>query len=626
MPSPASSREADLATLAALPAEARRRAEARRWLVQRASGALDPMTLAALCPPEHWPHLPRRGGRIALSRRSLRRWASAYAAHGLAGLADRFGNRNGASIIAGHPQLMSVVLGCLVRRPHIQARAIREYLTAAHPELPRVSEDTILRFVTRWKRENAQLWTFVSHPDKWKNVHMVAYGSQSESVVRLNQLWEMDATPADWMLTDGRHAVILTIDIFSRRLKALVAKTSKAAAVGLAFRRAVLDWGVPEGLRTDNGAEFVGSLMESVLHGLDAQHVVCIPFASEQKGHVERAVQTTLHGLLELLPGFLGHSVAERKVIEARKSFAARVMTEGEVIEAELTGAQLQAQLDRWCDVVYQHNGHSGLDGRTPFEVAAAWRGPVRRITDPAALDVLLLEPAGTRTVSKQGIRFERRDYIDTALTEWVGCAVRVRVDPADLGRILVLSEAGEYICWARSDLEGVSRQEAAAAAKHHQRKVLSEQKRELLAHKRAVAEDMVGAVMAYREERARSLTALPTREIEHTTPGLAVAAQALAGLQPKVDAPLSDAELALSRVIEADFGAPARRPRIETLRDDAAKYEHWCLLDREIQSGRPVDEDELRFHTAFRTRDYWRLARGQEEEFERLIEARKAG
>tara|TARA_B100000780_G_scaffold31405_1_gene19882 strand:- start:714 stop:932 length:219 start_codon:yes stop_codon:yes gene_type:complete len=67
-----------------------------------------------------------------------------------------------------------------------------------------------------------------------------------------------------------------------------------------------------------------------------------MPFASEEKGTIERLNRTMSHGILELLPGFIGHNVSEQKAIESRKSFAKRVMTKGETVDVKLTGAELQ--------------------------------------------------------------------------------------------------------------------------------------------------------------------------------------------------------------------------------------------------------------------------------------------
>lgn len=607
--------------------EKKARAKARRWVVKSIDEICGQESLPLsrviadferrlfvgepACPPDLRKHLPIRHGVVSLSISTLYRWHRDYSALGIAGLIDDYGNRSGKSVVSDHPDLMKAVLGCLFQRPHITPIGVQAYLRATEPSLSAVKETTLRRFMRQWKAQNAQLWTLVTHPDRWKNVYMVAFGSQSESVTALNGLWEMDATPADWMLKDGRHAVIVTIDLYSRRMRALVSKTSKASAVGLAFRRAVSLWGVPRKLRTDNGKEFVGQLFADALDGLDIGHLICIPFASEQKGHVERAIQTLLHGVLELLEGFIGHSVADRKVIEARKSFARRVMTEGEVIEVELTAAQLQDTLDRWCDDLYQHNAHSGLGGKTPFEVAAAWRAPVRRLEHEGALDMLLLDAERVRTVGKKGIQYDGRLYIDNALVEHVGREVRVRFDPSDLGRILVLSGCGEFICWAQNpEMAGISRREMAIAAKHYQAELASEQRKEARAYAKSISKDMVGPILDAARDRNKSLVALTQKSVEYTTPALDEHRKAFEALESVDPAPLNEAQEASMRVFEVDFGKKRSRPSVDELRGDAEKYAHWELLDEALRAGSPLGDDELRFHASYQRSSYWRITR----------------
>jgi hypothetical protein len=56
-----------------------------------------------------------------------------------------------------------------------------------------------------WKRDNAQQYSLATNPDAFKNKYQAAFGSRSEGITGPNQLWEIDATPADLLLTDGRH-------------------------------------------------------------------------------------------------------------------------------------------------------------------------------------------------------------------------------------------------------------------------------------------------------------------------------------------------------------------------------------------------------------------------------------
>lgn len=598
-------KEEGLKQFAAMPdGPKKQRLRARRWLIEalwefrRAHGGTKSSSRLAFCdainggeleiPAWVMEFLPRRHGVHHLTEPTLERWEQAYRARGIMALADRYGNRTGQGKIDRHPELKRVVLGLLLQHPHITARKVVQYLAAEHPQLPRVSASAITRFVTRWKRENAQLWTYLTNPDQWKNVHMVAYGSHTDDIQRINQRWELDSTPADWMLQDGRHCVIGVIDLYSRRLKFRVSKTSKAAAVCLAFRDAVLDWGVPESVRTDNGQDYVSEHFTGVLRDLQIVQQLCMLFASEQKGTIERAMRTMSHGILDLLPGFIGHNVAERKVIEARKSFAERVMQRGEVVEAEMTAEELQKLLDEWCEHVYARNPHEGLGGRTPFEMAAGH--PVRRISDPHALDLLLLEVAGTRTVGKKGIRFEHHYYSAPELVAHTGREVRLRRDPDDIGRLYVYSEEG-FICIAECDqLLGLSPAEKAAAAKALQKRLMAEQKAELKEAMRAIRRNPAQAILEHRIREAENVTAFPAPSEPYSTPALEAAAEArqAAGHQAPPD---TQAEVIDYAAFRDEFEQHNRDVLEET--DLRKIHAHWLRVEARIEAGESVSEEE---------------------------------
>ena len=534
-----------------------------------------------------WVHdyLPLRNGVRHLTEPTLERWEQAYHARGIMGLADRYGNRTGQGKIDQNPELKKVVLGAMFKYPHITSTKIKAWLETEHPALNIVSEAGIRRFMQRWKSENAMLWTYLTHPDQWKNIYMVAYGSHFDNVERLNQLWEMDSTPADWMLTDGRHSVIGVIDLFSRRLRFRVSKTSKAEAVCLTFRDAVLDWGVPEAVRTDNGKDYVSRHFDMVLRELEIQHQLCMPFASEQKGTIERAMRTMSHGVLDLLPGFIGHNVAERKVIEARKSFADRVMKKDEVVEVELSAAELQEKLDQWCEHIYGKDPHEGLEGRTPFQMALGQ--PVRRISDQHALDLLLVETE-PRVVGKKGIRFEHHWYSAPELVAHTGREVRLRRDPDDLGRLYVYSDEG-FICIAECDqLLGVSPAEKAAAAKAIQKRMMAEQKAELKEALQSVRRNPAEAILEHRIRESEKVTAFPAPSEAYTTPALEAAAEAAAARD--CDEP-SNGEVDPDRHAElvARF---QREAEVVDLEDDP-RYRHayWTRVRDRIERGERVPQ-----------------------------------
>jgi len=204
--------------------------------------------------------------------RSLYRWTKAVQEQGAARLGGNYGNRRGTSKVDTQPELRDLVIAMLVEHPHARPGHILDAARARLPQADLPSDRSLERWTAAWKRDNQQVFAAVTNPDGYKNKHMMAMGSRSEGVDALNQLWEFDSTPADVMLADGRHSIIGVIDVFSRRAKLLVARTSRAAGVTSLARRALLDWGVPEVAKTDNGADYVGHHVSRVFGLLGVEH------------------------------------------------------------------------------------------------------------------------------------------------------------------------------------------------------------------------------------------------------------------------------------------------------------------------------------------------------------------
>ena len=126
------------------------------------------------------------------------------------------------------------------------------------------------RWLAAWKRQNRRLHAHLANPDAAKGRYRPAFGDAGQAVARLNQVWEFDDTPSDIVLADGqRYAVIGVIDVWSRRMILQVHRTSTAHGISLLMRRALLTWGVPEMMRTDNGAAYVSQHITAVLRRLD---------------------------------------------------------------------------------------------------------------------------------------------------------------------------------------------------------------------------------------------------------------------------------------------------------------------------------------------------------------------
>ncbi len=557
-------------------------------------------------------HLPKLNGQVHVTKSTLYRWRKDHRAYGMGALLPKPAGRLGKGLIEQSESLQRTVLGAMWQKPHINATQMMEFLEVrCDGEIP--SKATVNRYMTRWKEQNAQLWAYVTHPDRWKNVFMASQGSHHEGITALNQLWEADSTPADWMLEDGRHSVIGLIDMYSRRLKLRVSKTSKASAICASIRDAIIAWGLPDTLRTDNGRDYTSFQLVESLHALEIRHELCMPFASEQKGTIERVFRTMSHGVLELLPGFIGHSVAERKVIEARKSFAQRVMTPGEVIEVSMSGAELQQILDDWSEHMYGRTAHSGLDDRSPHEQAANWTQPIRTC-DERSLDFLLSEDMEERVVTGKGVRYMHYYYISPEITEHIGRTVRLRRDPDRLDSLYIYDLDGHFIGIVQApELSGIDRREAAVAAKHYQRKFLQQQKAEYVEHKKAVGKDIAGNVMRHKIEQSKKVVYMKPKTVEFDNFALQQARRALDAMDER---DMYDQELAHDILKPGQPYDPASfKPRKITIHeapedDPIERHKRFMRIAQRIDTGELVSEDDKRrLHRYRQSPDYESMA-----------------
>jgi putative transposase len=596
-------------------------------IFQRACGYAELPAMYAFCTAynHHEIEVPEEVRAIVstTSAATLRRKRIELKTQGVTRLAGNYGNRKGQSKIASQKEIEEFVLAMLHEYPHASCEHVKQGLQARFSKRNDVrvpSDRSIQRFIAQWKQENAQLYTAVVNPDKWRNRYMAAAGNASEHIVRLNQVWEADSTPADIILADGkRHAIIGVIDVFTRRLKLQVSRTSKQSAIAALLRRAWLDWGVNEVIKHDNGQDYAGNQLKAIYASMGIEQDVCDPFSPQQKPHIERGLGTFSHALLELCQGFIGHSVAERKDIEARRSFAQRMMRSGETVELRMTAEQLQEFCDQWTETIYHHNEHGGLGKKTPFDIAAAYRGQIHRIDDERALDVLLATPAdnATPTITKKGVRIGGGLYNHAALGGLEGNKVRALQDEHDYGFVYLFTIEGEFICKAFDpDRVGISHQEVAAMRKARQKAVISEGKQALKEiAKRVNTRDIANEIIASRAEQISNITMLPQPVAKHTTPELQQAAiAARAGeFQP---GEMSDEMTASRQRLIQEFETKQESTVIE-IATPASRYERWKRINSYIASNQLVTAEDRRWYEHYKTTSEWTLMDDFYKEFE---------
>ncbi len=192
-------------------------------------------SMTALC--EHY----------GISRKTGYKWLGRYRGDGPEGLVDRSRapRRHGRSMA---PSVAEAIVALRRTRPHWGPRKLRAVLVGEHPEVAWPAASTmgdLLRaegLVARRRRRR----------------RMAAPCRPFRPVAAPNDVWCIDFK--GWFRTrDGVRCDPLTItDAYSRFLLACVIVPPQTAAVGAAVGRVFRRYGVPEAIRSDNGAPFAG--------------------------------------------------------------------------------------------------------------------------------------------------------------------------------------------------------------------------------------------------------------------------------------------------------------------------------------------------------------------------------
>jgi len=590
-----------------------------------------------------------RQERPTISVSSLERWSKAAKSGAAAALAGRYGNRKGTGVFdRAAEDVKGWLVAAMVEKPYISAEILRRMAVQRFGEYvelfdgtsaPMPTERHIQRILADWQKLNRQLHLALTNPDAWKNRHRVAFGSASEGIERPNQLWEIDASPADVLLTDGRHSIYVVVDVFTRRIMILVTKVPKSAAVLLLIRRAVLAWGMPEAIKTDNGSDFVSRQSERAYALLGCAHPTCTPYSPEQKPHVERAIGTVQHSLMPMLDGYTGHDVATRQAIRSKETFAKRLgESDADAFRVALTRDGLQAVADAWVEQIYHQSPHAGLGDRTPAEVIEAHAGTIACVADERQLDILLMplpDGEGTRTVGKKGIRVENADFQAVELIPFINTGERfeVRLDPEDMGRVYVYRpDPFEFVCIAQNpERTGLDRRQLAAEAKALQDRLIADGKAQIRAAKRRFKPHeladtlMSGALPA--PAPAATITALPRAALPAPatvtaagSAGLSAAARAIEATKPATASPRTSEDNARQADIARRIAAPPTAPE----KPEERWWRRAQAIEARVAAGEPVSEDDLDWLASNRT-SAWYEARKRDQDrragFARVVE-----
>ncbi len=578
-----------------------------------------------------------------VSARTLWRWLDARRAGDPARLAGRYGNRAGSgrwdndlamvrdylvALLCAQPHWSVIQLRNACRAKFCCADAAAE--TGAEVVMVSVGDQRrpvplpalgeFQRRVTTWKETHITLFASFEAPDDYNSHHRLALGDQGAGIIRLNQVWMIDASPQDMITVEGRHSIYLLIDVWSRRVLILVTRTPRTEAMKQLLRRGLLDWGVPEELKTDNGSDFTSREALRVFAALGIVHVAATPYAPWEKGFVERAIGTAQKQLYPQLPGYCGANVAQAQKLRASKTFSQRLgESDREAFEVQLTATDAQRIADVWAAELYGRSPHGALRGLSPAARAASWGGEVRWVTDVRGLDMLLERVEGTRIPGKKGLRVRNRHYWSRELHPFLETReeLEVRLDPDRPETVSVWRQDPLEFVGVAECLEMMTNErqaEIANAERAHQHKTLMDGRAGVRAGGSDTDRLTTGLLsIADQVKRNRRLTVVPTetRDVTHTSPELAAAGRAVRALAAPRAAESTPAEVALVARIEAEMAAPTPVP--EAAED---RFARALALERRLAGDGAVTAEERQWLAGYQRGAEYRGHRRLYEDF----------
>ena len=518
-----------------------------------------------------------------LSVHSVRRWLSARDNGKIMQLFSR--GKRGRLISIDHDQKMAVY-GLLQKYTNITAVQIHGLLKKSFAD-DTPSLRVIQRFIKNLKTYDKKVWLGLTDPERYKNNYQPAFGLGDYLATHVNAEWQLDSTMLDAANDQGKRPVVVGVmDVYTRRVKYLLAESSHAGAVKALLRAAILDWGVPDMIHTDNGSDYISKEVKIAAGLCGIQHLICRPGKPEEKAFIERMFGTLTTQFCTMLDGYVGPDVISAQKIRAKKSIQQR-RKNAKSHKPGLPNDIIQARLDDWLEE-YNDRPHSSLEAGVTPNMKALEGHNSRRFVEERVLDVLLTDLAvagGQRTVGKSGIHIGGVKYVTADLK--TGQRVTVKLDPINAGKIWVFNLNGEFLGEAiNKKLLNVDLRDVAVLAKqqHH------EEITALRAEARAAAKALE---KANRKDHAGEIkkTLADNDNIEV----LPLVSRQVEG-QPHTGG-------AVTQISEAMNASREETP--------AEKYSRWQRIDAAFNNGEAVSDAERRFHKTYQNHSDWKVRAG---------------
>jgi transposase InsO family protein len=260
---------------------------------------------------------------------------------------------------------------------------------------------------------------------------------------------------------------------------------------------AVLRYGLPDVLYSDNGSEFKNNTIAAVLNKAEIHQRFSRPYYPEARGRIERTFRTIKEQVLPFLPGYRGHDYALPPTD----------------LQALVPLAELERELQHQVELLINQACRRGMPvtRRQHYEDQVGARQFRRPGETPTQLAIPLLFQANDVVVDETGLRANGKLYTADEL-EMVptGSRVKLYADPyRDTGYCVVLDSKGDQRSAFTVEAYGpgnppppIGVQHKNAAAARRRMEKLAEQTRKKAAKVQAIADakaagDVVAAELA---------------------------------------------------------------------------------------------------------------------------------
>ena len=363
--------------------------------------------------------LATRAKENGISLRQLRYYYSAYRKFGLAGLARKARSDKGKMHNLSE-RMLQLVQDLRLTNKDISRRALYK---AAYERAVEIGETP----PTEWQVR--KICDLIPKPEKliadkrydeFRNKYRFTFGIVFSGIV-----YQIDHTLIDVLAVDNREGssrsksgqvrpyLIIVIDSRSRYVISYILEYDRpdSYTVGEAIYASLTSspGGIPTEIWVDNGKEFASNLVRNVVREYDIKLHYCAPHQPQLRGVVERMFGTLNTRLWSSLPGYVGSNVEQRNPSA----------------KATLTIDELENHL-----VSFLKSYHQEIHDEIEMSPHDYWHEHCHALppTDIRPLD-LFLGKAERRKVSKSGVKYGGRRYIDKALGPLVHMFVLVRAN-----------------------------------------------------------------------------------------------------------------------------------------------------------------------------------------------------